>query len=93
MTRRHHEAAAAHQRLTAALVALATQGVRPRCGDPIAHELWLSDDREDRQTAARWCTGCPVLDLCGQAADAAGERFGVWGGKDRTTPTQGQATS
>lgn len=68
--------------LTRALVDLATKGQRPRCGDPATHELWVSDQRAERETAAAWCSGCPLLDVC--AAAGAAEVFGVWGGVDRT---------
>jgi hypothetical protein len=30
------------------------------------------------------CAGCPVLVECGTAATANDERWGVWGGHDRT---------
>ena len=68
-------------RLTQALVALAAQGGRPRCGDPETAVLWTSDDQHDRTLAAAGCTGCPVLDECLAAGE--GEVHGVWGGVDR----------
>lgn len=69
----------AAEQLTRALVELATQGRRPRCGEPGGHELW--------------CTGCPVLVECGAAADEHDERFGVFGGTDRTpSPTRPKPT-
>jgi len=77
----------AAERLTRALVDLATQGRRPRCGEPGGHELWLSDDATDRALAASWCAGCAVLTECGAAADERDERFGVWGGVDCTAPS------
>jgi len=77
----------AAEQLTRRLVDLATQGRRPRCGDPGGHELWLSDDADDRALAARWCAGCPVLLQCRAAADERDERFGVWGGVDCTAPS------
>ena len=76
----------AAERLTRCLVDLATEGRRPRCGEPGGHELWCSDDPDDRAQAARWCAGCPVLDECAAAADEHDERFGVFGGTDRTLP-------
>ena len=45
---------------------------------------FMSDERAVRAAAARACTGCPVRGLCAEYAAAAGERFGVWGGEDRT---------
>ncbi len=76
----------ADEQLTRRLVDLAAQGRRSRCGEAGSHELWLSDDATDRALAARWCTGCPVLVECGAAADEHDERFGVFGGVDRTPP-------
>jgi len=76
----------AAEQLTRALVGLATEGRRPRCGEPGGHAMWLSDDPADRAQAARWCAGCPVLAGCGAAADEHDERFGVFGGVDRTPP-------
>ncbi len=70
--------------LTRALVDLATKGQRPRCGDPATHDYWTSDQQAEREQAACWCAGCPVLDECHAAAAANGERFGVWAGVDRT---------
>ena len=70
--------------LTRAIVRAAAAGNRPRCGDPVTHDLWLSEDRAEREQAAHWCTGCPVLTECHTAATAGDERFGVWAGIDRT---------
>lgn len=69
------------ERLTRALIDLATSQ-RPRCGDPETHQLWTSEDQADRDQAAGLCTGCPVLQCCADAGQ--GEKFGVWGGHDRT---------
>ena len=77
----------AAEALTRALVDLAAHGRRPRCGEPGGHELWCSDDPTDRALAARWCAGCAVLVECAAAADEHGERFGVFGGTDRTVVT------
>lgn len=73
------------EQLTHALLLLADQGRRPRCGDPDTHDMWTSDLLTDRRQAAAWCTGCPVLTLCANAGRA--ERRGVWGGIDRTVST------
>lgn len=70
------------EQLTRALVDLATQGRRPRCGDPVTRDCWTSEDKRERQLAAGWCTGCPVLLQCRAAAEEMGETFGVWGGLD-----------
>lgn len=82
----------AAEQLTRALVSLATEGRRPRCGEAGSHEMWLSDDATDRAQAASWCVGCPVLVECGAAADEHGERFGVFGGRDRTAAPKTRAT-
>jgi hypothetical protein len=44
----------------------------------------LSEHPAERQLAALMCGGCPVISECGDAADANGERFGVWSGRDYT---------
>ena len=72
------------QELDAMLLRLAAQGVRPRCGEPAAHDLFLSDVAEERALAATWCAGCPVLDECAAAGVEAKATFGVWGGVDLT---------
>lgn len=86
MTMRRTQASVfrAHQRLELAVLQLAAEGRRPRCGDAGAHEVWLSEKADVRELAVQWCAGCPVLQLCDQAADAGDERFGVWAGVDRT---------
>jgi hypothetical protein len=49
-------------------------------------DRWTSDDATERQWAASVCQSlrCAVLIECGAAADEQGERFGVFGGTDRT---------
>jgi hypothetical protein len=68
-------------RLNIALITMAQCGDRPRCSDPLDHNLWTSDDQHDRQIAVAWCAGCPILIECGRAADARDERWHVWGGQ------------
>jgi hypothetical protein len=61
--------------------------------DPDAHQppalfvrpAALQEHAAHRAIAVKWCKGCPVLELCSQAAEERGERFGVWGGVDRAT--------
>jgi hypothetical protein len=77
-------AQAASERLTQALAELARSGELHHCGDPSTGWMWLSDDVEDRALAIKLCRGCPVFDLCGEAASLQRERFGVWAGRDRT---------
>jgi hypothetical protein len=83
------------ERLTRALINLAAQGLRTHCSDPGSHSLWLSEHDGERAEAARLCTGCPVIEPCGEAAGARREKFGVWGGKDvtRMPGTPGQPPS
>lgn len=73
----------ARDALDRALLDLATEGRRPRCGEPDDHGLWVSDDHEDRARAARRCHGCPVLTECGAAADEERDVWTVRGGIDR----------
>lgn len=70
--------------LNAALVRLAANRARPRCGEAGAHEVFLSEKPEERALAASWCTGCPVRQECADAGAAIQANFGVWGGRDRT---------
>lgn len=78
----------ADDRLTRSLVELASRGARPPCGDWRERHLWTSELAEDRAAAVELCAGCPVLLPCGDAAEAAGERWHVWAGVDRTPPTK-----
>lgn len=52
------------------------------CG---AHgDWWTSEQPEERAAAAYRCGPCPVIASCGDYAEVARERFGVWAGRDRT---------
>ena len=54
--------------------------VRPPCAGSTA---WTGEDRDARARAARLCrNACPLLARCGAYADAAGETWGVYGGRD-----------
>jgi WhiB family transcriptional regulator, redox-sensing transcriptional regulator len=57
--------------------------LRAACGteDP---ELFFATDPADIEKAQRICCGCPVRLQCTLAAEANDERFGVWGGVDRS---------
>lgn len=70
--------------LTGALVALAAEGERPPCGDGGLGYLWTSELADERAHAVHACRGCPILTVCGAAADEHDEHHGVWGGIDRT---------
>ena len=37
--------------------------------------MWTSENADDRATAARWCVGCQVSDLCADAAEERGEKW------------------
>ena len=62
--------------LCCALDRLAERGRRPICES--RPDQWSSDAR-----ATARCGFCPALHPCASYADAADERFGVWGGMDR----------
>ena len=71
----------ARERLNSALALLLEADRWPRCcADPDGG--WLSDDATERAAAAELCRGCPLTDACAEAG--AAERFGVFGGLDRT---------
>jgi hypothetical protein len=82
-------------RLNIALLTMAANGERPRCADPVDHDLWTSESEVDRAMAARWCTGCVVLDLCAAVAVEEDHRWGIWGGRDftRRPGRKGQAAA
>ena len=44
----------AAERLNLALIDLAVRGDRPRCSDPVDHDLWTSDDQRDRAIVVQW---------------------------------------
>lgn len=73
---------ATDEALTAALVDLAGDGIRPPCGDHLLGYLWTSEDAAEREAAARMCGPCPIRQTCHVAAEARGELF-VWAGIDR----------
>ena len=66
-------------KLTSALIDLAARGVRPRCGDYETSHLWLSEDQQEREQAARLCRGCEVIIECGEVGKASKLRC-VWRG-------------
>ena len=82
----------AARRFDTALLRLAVDGGRPRCGEFGGHELWLSENPEERALAKSWCAGCPVIDECAAAATELKVSFGVWAGRDRTKQTRKGAT-
>ena len=70
--------------LNRALITVVAKGGRPRCADPVDHALWTSEDQHDRDIATARCIGCQVLGLCHEAAEEREEKWGVWGGRDRS---------
>lgn len=77
-------AVAASEWFNQALVSMAARGERTHCSDVGTAGLWLSESEGDRREAEALCIGCPVIEPCGQSAEARQERWGVWGGKDRS---------
>lgn len=69
-----------HADLQAALAALLEAGDRPPCA---GQDAWTSDDRDERDIAARLCRPCPLIPECQAAADSSDEAFGVWAARDR----------
>jgi hypothetical protein len=70
--------------LTLALLGLAAKGERTHCSDPITHHLWLSESESERAIAVTLCDHWPVLSVCRDTAEQRDERWGVWGGVDRS---------
>ena len=67
-----------------ALLNMAARGERTHCTNPTTHHSWLSEQEADRAVAVKLCRHCPVIVECGQAAEDRDERWGVWGGRDRS---------
>lgn len=64
--------------LQLALVELVESGRSPRCaGSP---EVWWSKRPAEVERAVVGCSWCPLLEVCGAYALAAGEVAGTWGG-------------
>lgn len=74
----------ARDELDRALLDLAAEGRRPRCGEPADHLWWTSEKADERARAAGLCAGCPALAQCAQAAEEEHELF-VWAGVDHGT--------
>ena len=70
--------------LNRALLNIAAAGLRTHCSDPTLSQLWLLDHPGERREAVKLCRHCPVIGECRQAADARGERWHVWAGRDYT---------
>jgi hypothetical protein len=87
---REPRGAAASRRFTKALVDLAAQGLRTHCSDPGLGDLWISESEPERAEAARLCAGCPVIIECWSVGAERRERWGVWGGIDRSQHPNGK---
>lgn len=76
----------ASERLTHGLTALADREEGTPCQGRQGHR-WTSDDYDDLEWAAFHCVslGCPLLDLCGEAADELKAKHFTWGGTVRST--------
>ena len=75
----------ANERLSQALTALADSDQLTPCQGRRS-ERWTSDDYDELEWAAFHCTsmGCPLLDLCGAAADELKAKHFTWGGTVRS---------
>jgi Transcription factor WhiB len=72
--------------LSNALLSLTHQDRRPPCThDP---DRWVSDDRDQRDDAARLCGRCPLTVVCREYAEAVHPTHGVFGGVDFTRGTR-----
>ncbi len=76
----------AAEELTQAVQELVLDGDVIPCGPEPAP--WYADHPVMRAEAAQRCIGCPALNLCASVADEAGERWGVWGGRDHQVRSQ-----
>jgi hypothetical protein len=81
MTTRSREAAASDA-LTQALVRAAARGVRPRCADGEVAWMFLDESPQTRAIASTYCSDCIIWQECNEVGQH--QRFGVWGGVDRT---------
>jgi hypothetical protein len=73
--------------LSSALLTLAARDQRTPCQGRYS-ELWTSDDYTQRAETIPLCTGCDLLDLCGQYGDEIKATAAVYGGTDRTPTTR-----
>lgn len=62
--------------------AIAEKGVVPKClGEEYAYIDYDTYNIPRKDTAEALCKGCPLLELCGEAAQFKRPAWGVWGGK------------
>lgn len=62
--------------LTAALADLTAHGEQTPCA---GRDEWISDNRDDIETAKAGCASCPILEVCRPLGSSA--YAGVWGGR------------
>ncbi len=76
----------AAEALSIALLELTEQVRATPCQSSRRRDRWTSDDATEREWAASVCVSlaCPVLTVCGAAADEFKAAHHVWGGRDRT---------
>ncbi|HEV7148877.1 MAG TPA: hypothetical protein VGN48_17945 [Pedococcus sp.] len=81
------------ERLTAALLELADRDQRTPCQGRRSAR-WTSDKHDDLEWAAWVCTSmaCPLLALCGQAADELKVTACTWGGTVRSPKPKRKAS-
>jgi hypothetical protein len=72
----------AHRALIRALDKLRARGGQPPCATEAHPDWWFSDRAAERVEAIRICHGCPIRRPCAVAGEY--ERYGVWGGQDKT---------
>lgn len=84
----------AAERLTQALANLAERNQRTPCLGSKRSARWTSDDLADLEWAAFHCVSlnCPLLDLCGDAADEMKARHFTWGGRVRSPQPRTKAS-
>ena len=76
--------ALASNELTRALINIAARGERTHCSDPETHHYWLSEHDTGASHRHHVVRPLPVLTVCRDTAEQRDERWGVWGGVDRS---------
>ena len=62
--------------------AIVQKGVEPYCaGEEESYVLYDAKNVPSRAEAAIMCIGCPLLQLCDEAAQRRRPAWGVWGGR------------
>ena len=80
-------AARAADRLTKALIDIATQGLsRHHCSDPELGHLWLSEHEHERAVAAKWSAGVSLALVGSGLASGVGRLIVPMIARSRATP-------